>query len=241
MTAEAAVLRVDEANFLASAGLITFSEFPQGTTNPTFTPADYGGDADSPTVTTGGFFVGQSLSANPGADCPGAAASACVAGSPSGPLALDPASPNTFITTDTDTPTTPVLSGTPLFNGPIALLFSDDQFGVGFSAGFFNAVGSTGITAIARDGSILGTVTNTGTGIEFLGLVTDDGTASIAGVFLDLVGSEPAGFVIDNVRFGLAGDITPPPTEVIPLPATAFLLLGALGALGVAGARRSKA
>src|SRR5690606_15342513 len=132
----------------------------------------------------------------PGVDCPGAAASACVVGSPTGSLALDPSSPNTFITGDGANPTSPVLSGSPLFSGPIAVLFDIDLAGVGFSGGFFDAVGSTGITAFARDGSLLGTVSNFGLGIDFLGLVTDDGTAQIAGVFLDLVGAEPAGFAI---------------------------------------------
>lgn len=233
------VLRVAEANFQASAGLITFSEFAINTTNPTYTPGDYGGAVGSPTVTTGGFFTGQMLSATPGVDCPGAAASACVVGAPSGPLSLDAASPDVFITTDGANPTSPVLSGTPRFNGPIALLFSDDQFGVGFDGGFFDNVGSTGITAVARDGSILGTVQNTGTGIEFLGLVTDDNTAVIAGVFLDLVGAESAGFAIDNLRFGRIGDVRPPGD--VPVPAALPLLASALGLVGFLGWRRKKA
>ena len=130
-----------------------------------------------------------------------------VVGSPIGPLSLDAASPDTFITGDGANPTSPVLSGTPTFNGGIAVLFSTDQFGVGFDGGFFDAIGSTAITAFARDGSLIGSVANTITGIEFLGLVTDDNTASIAGVFLDLIGNEPAGFAIDNIRFGGVDDI----------------------------------
>src|SRR5208282_164711 len=49
--------------FNAGAGLITFSEpsVPLGTSNPVMTPAVYGGGAGSPTVTFGGFFLGQSL------------------------------------------------------------------------------------------------------------------------------------------------------------------------------------
>lgn len=235
---EAGVIRINETDFLAGAGIITFSEFAINTTNPTYTPADYGGGAGSPTVTFDGFFDGQSLSATPGVDCPGAAATACVVGSPTGPLSLDPASPDTFITTDGANPTSPVLTGGPgRFNGPIAVLFSEDQAGVGFDGGFFDATGSTGITAFARDGSLLGTVVNIGTGIEFLGLVTDDGSESIAGVFLDLVGSEPAGFAIDNLRFGLRGQIRPP-DGMVPLPATLPLLLGALAAAGLVGRRR---
>jgi hypothetical protein len=236
--ADASVIRISEGNFNASAGLITFSEFPLGTVNPTYAPADYGGDPlTAPTVTTGGFFVGQSLSATPAIDCPGAAASACVVGSPTGPLALDPGAPSTFITTDSANPTSPVLSGTPRFNGPIALLFSVPQLAVGFSGGFFDAVGSTGITAFGVDGSFLGTIINEGTGIEFLGLISASNVAEIAGVFLDLVGAEPAGFAIDNVRFGVAGQVEPP-HGVIPLPAGLPLLLGGLGMLAFLRGRR---
>ena len=233
--AQAAVIQVQESDFLAGAGLITFSEYAVNTVNPTYAPATYGGGVGSPTVTFDGYFVGQSISVNPGVDCPGAADTACVVGTPTGPLALDAASANTFITTDGANPTSPVLSGSPRFDGPIALLFDVDVAGVGFDAGYFDAVGSTGITAFARDGSLLGTVVNTITGIQFLGLVTDNGTAQIAGVFLDLVGSEPAGFAIDNLRFGLAGQVNVPGGNV-PEPGT-LLLLG-VGIIGLATIRR---
>lgn len=227
---QAGIIRISEADFIAGSGLITFSEYAQGTVNPSYSPAQYGGGVGSPTVTFDGYFMGQSLSATPGVDCPGAAASACVVGNPTGPLALDPSSPDTYITGDGANPTSPVLSGSPTFNGPIAVLFDIDLAGVGFSGGFFNAIGSTGITAFARDGSLLGTVSNLGLGIEFLGLVTDDGTARIAGVFLDLVGAEPAGFAIDNLRFGLPGQINDP--RDVPEPAALILLM--LGLAGVA-------
>jgi hypothetical protein len=230
--AKAGVIRVSESNFNSGAGLITFSEFATGTVNPTYSPATYGGDATDPTVTFDGFFTGQSISNNPGVDCPGAAATACVVGSPSGGiLALDASSPDTFITTDGANPTSPVLSGTPQFNGAIAVLFSTDQLGVGFDAGFFNANASTAITAFARDGSLLGSVSNISTGVEFLGLITDDGSESIAGVFLDLVGDEPAGFAIDNIRFGVVGDVNP-----VPVPA-AIWMFGS-GILGLIGMRK---
>lgn len=235
LAASAAVIRVDEASFTAAAGKITFSEFPGGTENPTYAPADYN-SVDGPTVNFGGWFTGQSLSLNPGVDCPGASASACVVGTPTAGLSLDAASPKTFITGDGAAPNSPVLSGFPRFNGPIAILFSSDQFGVGFDAGFFDAIGSTGITAFNRAGALLGTVVNTGTGIEFLGLVSQ--SADIAGVFLDLVGSEPAGFAVDSIRFGKRGEVVIPPSEV-PLPA-GLPLLGA-GLVALAALRRRRA
>lgn len=229
----AAVTRISEGNFIAGAGLITFSEFEIGATNPFYSSADYGGDASAPDVSFGGYFHGQSLSTDPTNDCPGAAASACVVGTPTAALSLDADSPDTFITTDASNPTSPVLSGSPTFSGPIAVLFSDDQYGVGFDAGYFDALASTAITAFDRAGNLIGSVSNTGIGVEFLGLVTDDNTASIAGVFLDLIGAEPAGFAIDNIRFGLQDDIIAPPpvNAAVPIPAPAFLLAGGLAAL----------
>lgn len=231
--ASAGVIRVDVGAFTPTAGLITFSEpgKPLGTVNPTYLPGDYGGGGGAPTVTFEGFFAGQGL----GGGC-GGAPTGCVVGSPSNPLALDAGAPNTFITTDGANPTSPVLSGTPTFNGPIAMLFSVDQYGVGLDGGFFNAIGGTAITAFDRQGNILGSVLNIGLGIEFLGLVTDDGTASIAGLLFSLVGPEPAGFAIDNLRFGQPGDVTPPGR--VPEPGTLLLVGAAMLGLGIVRRRR---
>lgn len=223
--ANAGVIRVAEGDFLSGSGLITFSEVPINTINPIYDPSLYGGDMSDPTVTFGGFFMGQMLSMDPANDCPGAAASACIVGNPTGPLTLDPNSPDTFVVNDGANPTSPVLSGTPTFNGGIALLFSTDQFGVGFDAGFFDDVGSTAITAFDRNGNLLGSVSNVGTGIEFLGLVDDGNVAVIAGVFLDLVGPESAGFAIDNIRFGQRGEIDIPPTNDVNAPSMGLALL----------------
>ena len=237
--AQAATIRIPEAAFIAGSGLITFSEpgFPVGTVDPTYLPATYGGGAGSPTVTFDGFFAGQSLGT--AATCPaGAALSGCVVGSPTGPLSLAAASPNTFIANDAANPSSPVLSGTPQFNGPIAILFSTDQAGVGLQGGFFNAIGGTAITAFDRNGVVLGTVANTGSGIEFLGLVTDDGTAQIAGLLFSVVGPEPAGFGIDNLRFGLAGQVNP---NAVPEPATMTTLGVGLIAVAARLRRRAKA
>lgn len=228
-SANAAVIRISEAAFTPAAGLITFSEFAVGTVNPTYTPAAYGGGAGAPTVTFDGYFTGQSLG---GGAC-GGAPSGCVVGSPVGPLSLDPNSPQTFITPDGAVPTSPVLSGSPLFNGPIAIHFSVDVAGVGLSGGFFNAIGGTAIQAYDRNGNLLGQVTNAALGNEFLGLVTDDGSAQIAGLLFSLVGAEPAGFGIDNLRFGLAGQVIPPS---VPEPGT-MLLLGT-GVIGLVIRRR---
>ena len=228
--ANAGILKVGVGAFTPAAGLITFSEFAGGTVNPTYLPATYGGGAGSPTVTFDGFFNGQSL----GAGC-GGAATGCVVGlgTTSNPLSLDAAAPDTFITADGANPTTPVLSGSPRFNGPIAILFSNDQAGVGLDGGFFNAIGGTAITAFDRNGVELGSVKNEALGIEFLGLVTDDGSEKIAGLLFSLVGAEPAGFAIDNVRFGKTGEVIVPG---VPEPASLALL--GLGLAGLGWSRR---
>lgn len=237
-SANAQIVKVGVGAFTAQSGLITFSEKPLGTSNPIYNPADYGGGAAAPVVSFGGFFAGQLLGT--AGTCPaGAAVSGCVVGLPTGPLALAPTSPATRIVGDGANPTSPVLSGSPIFNGPIGILFSVDQAGVGLDGGFFDAIGGTAITAFDRSGNSLGRVTNERTGIEFLGLVTANGSATIAGLLFSLVGAEPAGFAIDNVRFGAAGQvIVPPPPGGVPEPTTLALVGVALVGIWSASRRR---
>ncbi len=236
-SASASIIQVSESSFVAGSGLITFSEFPVGTMNPVYRPGVYGGGAGSPTVTFGGFFSGQSAgSTNPSACPAGAMVSGCVLGNPSGPLSIAPNSPATFITDDASMPTSPVLSGTPLFNGSIAILLSTPQFGVGLTGGYFDALNSAAITASAASGNLIGSVTNSQLGNQFLGLVTGDGSATISGLLFSLVGPEPAGFNVDNIRFGTQGQvIVNPVLEPVSLAILGTSLLG-LGLL-----RRRKA
>jgi hypothetical protein len=203
------VIQIPESSFVAGSGEITFSEVPLGTQNPVYAPALYGGGAGSPTVTFGGFFSGQALGT--AATCPaGAALTGCVVGNPTGPITISGTSPVTFTVGDGSNPTSPVLSGSPLFAGPIAIQFNTPQTGVGLDGGFFNAIASTGITAYDINGNLIGTVANTQTGIEFLGLVTDDHAALISGLLFHLVGDEPFGFAVDNIRFGVGEQVVPP-------------------------------
>jgi hypothetical protein len=207
VSVSAQVQRITRGQFLPSAGDITFSEKPVGTVNPVYAPADYGGTPDGPTVMFDGFFIGQSFGgASP--PCPdGAALSGCVIGLPSSPLRLSAASPDTVITTDVSSANSPVLSGSPKFNGPIAMIFSIDVAAVGLEGGYFDSPHSTSITAFRRDGSLLGSVTNIGVGIEFLGLSTTSGNDEIAGLLFSLAGAETAGFAIDNLRFGTSQQV----------------------------------
>ena len=233
MSAHADVVRIEAAAFTPQAGLITFSELALGTVNPVYTPANYGGSATAPTVSFGSYFSGQSIS--PGACGPGAAPTGCVTGTPTGPLSLALTGGGAFITQDASNPTSPVLSGTPLFNGPIAILFSVGLAAVGLDGGYFNGIGGTSITAFGFDGSLLGTISNQSLGIEFLGLATQDGSATIAGLLFSLSGDEPAGFGIDNVRFGTAGQVVIP--TGVPEPSSIPLVIAAVMALLVARRR----
>lgn len=242
------IVRIPVTAFTPQAGLITFSEFPVGTVNPIYTPANYGGNPlTAPTITFDGYYQGQMLSVTPGMDCPGGAPTGCVAGTATNPLTLNPLSPNTFIASDGATPTSPVLSGSPLFDGPVTILFSIDMAKVGLDGGFFDSPNSTAIRAFARDGSILGQLTNTGAGTEFLGIATDNGSAAIAGLQFSLIGAELAGFAIDNLRFGLSDEIdscesnpTLPQCNVkVPEPNSGFGLL-ALGVLGAGSVLKRK-
>lgn len=225
-TANAAIMIVSEPEFNSNAlsGVITFSEFPLATINPIYTPEVYGGGSGTPTVSFGGVFNGQTVGTPP--IPPGATPSGVVNGTPIGPLSLDPNSPATFIASDSGNPTSPVLSGSPLFNGPISILFDMDVAGIeiGLNAGFFDSIGGTQVTAFARNGAILGSLQNLQTGIEFFGLMTDNQANEIAGLQFSFVGPEPSGFAIDNLRFAR--------TKSVPEPGTTLgvLAFGAFGA-----------
>ncbi|WP_310485019.1 PEP-CTERM sorting domain-containing protein [Chamaesiphon sp. VAR_48_metabat_403] len=207
-TAHAAtVSRVDAATFGPEAGRITFSElgFAPGTVNPVYNPAQYGGGINAPIVSFGGLFSGQTVTTD----------TAFVTGNPTGTLAL---TGNTrIIGRDDANPSAPVLSGAPTFSGPVSILFSRNVSAVGIDAGFFDRIGSTAITAFDRNGVNLGSLSNAATGIEFLGLVTDDGSNQIAGLQFSSLSADASGFAIDNVRFNAAVNS---PVEEVPEPFT---------------------
>jgi len=200
------VIRIDRNAFKPNAGRITFAEKRLGSTNPVYRPADYGGDAKGITVSFGGFFVGQQLGNL--AACPGGGAlTGCVTGKPSEPLSIDQSAPATQTTNDRAAAESPVLSGTPTFNGPVSMLFEPNIAGVGLQGGFFNAVKGTAIRAFDRSGHEIGGVVNLALGIEYMALVTEDGSETIAGLQFSLVGPEPSGFAIDNLSFARRGDL----------------------------------
>ncbi|MBL8340076.1 MAG: PEP-CTERM sorting domain-containing protein [Rubrivivax sp.] len=88
------------------------------------------------------------------------------------------------------------------------MLFSTDQTAVSFDGGFFNAIGTTRVSAYDREGTLLGSILNTATGIQTLYI--GDNAGKIAGLLVSLVAPEVAGFTIDGMRFGT---IAPPETS----------------------------
>ena len=123
----AGIIDIPESAFQAGAGKITFSEVPLGTLNHVHSGGLWGrrvvADGDVRRLLRGQLDAASPLSA-------GGALSGCVLGNPTNPLTLDPSSPQTFTAIDGAQPTSPVLSGSPQFNGPIAIEFSTPQTGV---------------------------------------------------------------------------------------------------------------
>lgn len=223
--AQDGVVRIEERQFKAGAGRITFSEVPLGTVNPVYPPSLYRGGPDSPTVRFAGYFRGRRLGT--ASECPpDAPVTGCLSGAPSAPLTLDMASPRVETMDNTGAPgsQSPELGGTPRWNGPIAIWFDRDLAAVGLQGGWFDDRGGVAITVYDRQGKVLGRTVNRGTGFEFMGLATKDLAARIAGLEFHLVGAEPRGFGVDNIRFGLPQQIdlpgvTPPAPTPPPPPA----------------------
>lgn len=215
--ANAALIRIGPGDFTPQASVITFSEQALGTVNPTYLVSTV--SLGSVTVSFAGFFAGQTVTAGNPATLSDT--------TPTGPLALDTSSNPAFITDDGANPTSPVLSGTPIFNGPIAVLFSTPVAAVGLDGGFFNALGATSIEAFGTDGASLGIVSNTVEGIEFFGLADSSGANAIQGISFYITGDEPAGFAIDNLTFGSAREINVIP-ETGNMTAVGLLVASAL-------------
>ena len=107
-----------------------------------------------------------------------------------------------FITGDGANPTSPVLSGTPRFSGPIQVQFvvpgtSDPSIVASFSldAGYFDAIGSTRLIIYDQQNRIIDQKTNTRLGIENF-TVSGGGISKFT---MEIFENEPAGFAIDNL------------------------------------------
>ena len=224
----AALINLGPGSFTPAASVITFdtTEVPLGTTDPVYNFVGLP-DLGNVTVSFGGHFIGQSVT--------GGNPDTLADTTPDNPLALDPAAPTTFTVNDGANPGSPVLSGTPTFNGVISVLFSVPVAGVGLEGGFFDAIGSTTIEAYDATGLSLGSIVNSQTGLEFYGLADSSGTNVIGGISFYITGNEPAGFAINDVTFGAAGVIEP----INGIPAPGALVLVGLGS-GLVGLMRRR-
>ncbi len=124
------------------------------------------------------------------------------------PNGIDFSTQPVFIADDIDNPTSPVLSGEPQFLGPITGCFIHPttlqpavrrQFSL--DAGYFNNLNSTQITWYDLNGNLLGSTTNSFLGIEHFTIKVSLGTPGIHCWTVSTVGTETAGFAIDNVSF----------------------------------------
>lgn len=221
--ANAALIDLGPGSFTPLASVIEFDEVGLGTVNPVYNFVGLP-DLGDVTVSFGGYFAGQSVT--------GGFPVTLGDTTPSDPLALDPAG-TSFTVNDGASNSNPVLSGSPTFNGPIAVLFSTPVAGVGLKGGFFNAVGATTIEAFDAAGNSLGSITNSVEGFEFYGLADSTGANVIAGISFYITGDEPAGFEIDNVTFGAAGAI-----NLVPEPGTILMLTTGLAGLAAFHRRR---
>ena len=215
-SANAALVALADGSFTPAATEITFSEVMIGTVNPSYT-------FDTQIINFEGYFLGGLGTPTEGVQ-----------------LTLDASAQDTFVTADGANPTSPVLSGTPRFNGSVAVLFSENVAAVGLDGGYFDAIGGTTISAYDRLGHTLGSVTNSGYGIEFFGLGDDSGDAVIAGIQFYITGNEPAGYAIDNLTFAYDLDGYTPPNPSVPEPTTMLLFGTGLAGLAAVGRRRKK-
>ena len=228
-SAGAQLVRLGPGAFTPAATTITFSEQPLGTVNPVYTFSGVP-DLGSVTVSFAGAFAGQSVTGG---------SVRTLSGNPTNPLSLNTNVP-TRIATDGANPTSPVLSGDPLYNGPIVMFFSQPVAAVALDGGYFNAIGATSITGFDALGNILGSFTNSALGIENYGFADASGNNVISGLAFYITGDEPAGFAIDNVQFGSASVVIIP--TVTPEPASlALLATGLVGVFGVARRRHRQA
>lgn len=185
--------RIDETYFTENDVLITFNEL--GAHNPLYVVQS--ATLGEVTVSTASHFNGQSV-ITIGTE---GSARTVLGSQPLQGVALSLAQGDVYIVEDGANPTSPVLSGVPDYNGPIAILFSCNVSAVALTGGFFDAIGATFIQAFDALGHTLHQVSNSQDGIESFGIRTLNGTASIRGISFYVNAEEPAGFAIDNLRF----------------------------------------
>jgi hypothetical protein len=120
-----------------------------------------------------------------------------------------------YIYKDGSNPTSPVLTGTPLFHGAIEGSFVNPIDGItpitisafSLDAGYFNSLGSTRIEWFDQYGSKLGEQVNSTLGIERFNI--EGCNCNFSSWRIEIIESETAGFAIDNLNIGNVIIITP--------------------------------
>ena len=133
------------------------------------------------------------------------------------PNGIDFGGDSPFITDDGSNPTSPVLSGTPLFFGTVTGTFVQpdgtprtvDSFSL--DVGYIDTSGSTEVIAYDSSGNVLDTVPVDNYGIVNV-IVSAPGTASFSVQAVDPSNPDPNGWAIDNLSFAGYSFLTGPPS-----------------------------
>ena len=103
------------------------------------------------------------------------------------------------IVSDSCDPTTPAIAANTSYSGPVVFQFSDNVSAVSFDAGCFDAKRSTAVTIYGKNGFKIERVFNQNDDQHYAHFSFDYGENVIKRIVISPIGSEPAGFAVDNL------------------------------------------
>jgi hypothetical protein len=106
-------------------------------------------------------------------------------------------SPDSFITRDAANTEEPVLSGEPIFYGPINILFSRPVRGVAIQCGYFDGVGVMGIIFYSAAGVEIARRTNSVIGLETIG--SQATRSKVSKVSSEITADDPTGYALGTI------------------------------------------
>ncbi len=107
------------------------------------------------------------------------------------------------IVPDSCDPTTPAIAANTSYDGPVTFRFSDTVSAVSFDAGCFNAARSTAIIVYGKNDFKIERVVNQNDDSTYAHFSFDFGENVIKKVVIKPIGSEPAGFAVDNLSVSI--------------------------------------